>query len=60
VSSVDAAFLRDFADRWLTAWNSQDTDTVLALLHPDVRWDLVSLLEHEQTEPSALHKETRA
>ena len=39
MSSADAAFLRDFADRWLTAWNSHDTDTVLALLHPDVRWD---------------------
>lgn len=39
VSRVDAAFLRDFADRWLAAWNSHDTNTVLALLHPDVRWD---------------------
>jgi len=35
---VNAAFLRDFADRWLAAWNSHDTDTVLALLHPDVSW----------------------
>jgi steroid delta-isomerase-like uncharacterized protein len=39
VSPVSPAFLRDFADRWLAAWNSHDTDTVLALLHPDVAWD---------------------
>jgi steroid delta-isomerase-like uncharacterized protein len=36
---VNAAFLRDFADRWLAAWNSHDTETVLALLHPDVSWE---------------------
>jgi hypothetical protein len=39
VSPAGAAFLRDFADRWLTAWNSHDTGEVLALLHPEVRWD---------------------
>jgi steroid delta-isomerase-like uncharacterized protein len=39
VSPVSAAFVRDFADRWLAAWNSHDTDTVLTLLHPDVCWD---------------------
>jgi hypothetical protein len=39
VSPVSADFLRDFADRWLAAWNSHDTGAVLALLHPDVRWD---------------------
>lgn len=38
-STVDAAFLRSFADRWIDAWNSRDTDTVLALLHPDVSWE---------------------
>lgn len=37
--TVDAAFLRTFADDWIDAWNSQDTDTVLALLHPDVSWE---------------------
>jgi ketosteroid isomerase-like protein len=37
--ATSAAFLRDFADRWLAAWNSHDTETVLALLHPDVQWD---------------------
>jgi hypothetical protein len=37
--ATSAAFLRDFADRWLTAWNSGDTGTVLALLHPEVQWD---------------------
>jgi hypothetical protein len=39
MQATSAAFLRDFADRWLAAWNSHDTDTVLALLHPDVQWD---------------------
>jgi steroid delta-isomerase-like uncharacterized protein len=39
MSPVSAAFVRDFADRWLAAWNSHDTDTVLALLHPDIAWD---------------------
>lgn len=38
MTEVSPAFLRDFADRWLAAWNSHDTDTVLALLHPDVEW----------------------
>ena len=37
--ATSAAFLRDFADRWLAAWNSHDTGAVLALLHPDVEWD---------------------
>jgi len=35
----DPAFLRDFATRWLDAWNSHRTDEVLALLHPEVVWD---------------------
>jgi nuclear transport factor 2 (NTF2) superfamily protein len=33
------AFLRDFADRWLAAWNSHDTEQVLALLDDDITWD---------------------
>jgi len=33
------AFLADFATRWLAAWNSHDTDEVLALLHDDIEWD---------------------
>lgn len=33
------AFTDDFALRWLTAWNSHDTDEVLALLDDDVVWD---------------------
>ncbi|SDP42208.1 conserved hypothetical protein, steroid delta-isomerase-related [Klenkia soli] len=37
--SVDPAFLRRFADDWIDAWNSRDTDTVLALLHPDISWE---------------------
>ncbi len=39
MSPVSAVFVRDFTDRWLAAWNSHDTDTVLSLLHPDVSWD---------------------
>lgn len=39
MTGVDAAFLRTFADAWVDAWNSRDTDTVLALLHPDVAWE---------------------
>ena len=31
--------LRDFATRWLAAWNSHDTDQVLALLHPEIVWE---------------------
>jgi steroid delta-isomerase-like uncharacterized protein len=34
-----AAFLSDFADRWLAAWNSHDTEQVLGLLSDDVSWD---------------------
>ena len=39
MTAVDAAFLRDFADRWHAAWNGRDTDAVLELLHPNVLWD---------------------
>lgn len=38
-AAVSPAFLRDFGARWETAWNSHDTDHVLALLHPDIRWN---------------------
>ncbi|RZT84985.1 steroid delta-isomerase-like uncharacterized protein [Pseudonocardia sediminis] len=33
------AFLQDFADRWLAAWNSHDTEQVFALLADDITWD---------------------
>jgi steroid delta-isomerase-like uncharacterized protein len=33
------AFLRAFATDWLTAWNSHDTEQVLALLHEDIVWE---------------------
>ena len=36
---TDAAFLGKFADAWLAAWNSHDTERVLDLLAEDVRWD---------------------
>jgi steroid delta-isomerase-like uncharacterized protein len=38
-NSERAAFLADFADRWLAAWNSHTTDRVLDLLHDDIVWD---------------------
>jgi steroid delta-isomerase-like uncharacterized protein len=36
---ADAAFLAEFADAWLAAWNSHDTERVLALVSDDIRWD---------------------
>lgn len=39
MSTPTEAELRDFATRWLAAWNSHDTEQVLALLHPDVLWE---------------------
>ncbi|MFC3712936.1 nuclear transport factor 2 family protein [Sphingoaurantiacus capsulatus] len=38
-AAITAAFARDFGTRWEAAWNSHDTDQVLALLHPDIRWN---------------------
>ncbi|WP_213574066.1 nuclear transport factor 2 family protein [Rhodococcus sp. USK13] len=37
--SETVEFLRDFGSRWADAWNSHDTDRVLELIHPDIRWD---------------------
>jgi len=31
--------LNDFADRWLQAWNSHETEQVLALADPEIEWD---------------------
>ncbi|MCW0199429.1 nuclear transport factor 2 family protein [Sphingopyxis sp.] len=36
---VTAEFFRDFGSRWEAAWNSHDTDEVMALIHPDIRWN---------------------
>ena len=36
---TDNEFLAGFAERWLAAWNSHDTEQVLALLDEDIRWD---------------------
>lgn len=36
---ADHDFLHDFAERWLAAWNSHDTERVLELLADDVTWD---------------------
>jgi SnoaL-like domain len=35
----DLHFLNGFADRWQDAWNSHDTEQVLALAHPEIEWD---------------------
>jgi steroid delta-isomerase-like uncharacterized protein len=35
----DATFLGGFADRWLDAWNSHDTERVLELLADDIVWE---------------------
>jgi hypothetical protein len=32
-------FLRAFGTRWAAAWNSHDTDQVLALLDDEITWD---------------------
>lgn len=34
-----AQFLNEFAEHWLRAWNSHDTEQVLAVTHPDIEWD---------------------
>lgn len=36
---VTEEFVRDFGNRWEAAWNSHDTQQVLALIHPDIRWN---------------------
>ncbi|HEX4110176.1 MAG TPA: nuclear transport factor 2 family protein [Solirubrobacteraceae bacterium] len=33
------AFLESFCTRWLQAWNSHDTEQVLAVTHPEIQWD---------------------
>lgn len=37
--SVDAAFVRSFADRWLAGWNDHDADALTALCTEDVLWE---------------------
>jgi steroid delta-isomerase-like uncharacterized protein len=36
---VDQAFVDDFAQRWLEAWNSQDAEKVLGLMADDIVYD---------------------
>lgn len=38
-ASLTAEFIREFGNHWEDAWNSHDTDQVLALIHPDIRWN---------------------
>ncbi len=38
-TALTAEFVRDFGNRWEAAWNSHDTEEVLSLLHPDIRWN---------------------
>lgn len=42
--------LRDFATRWLAAWNSHETEQVLALLHPQCRWEDTVFWPHPITD----------
>jgi hypothetical protein len=37
--AADHAFLTDFSERWLAAWNSHDTGQVLGLLDERITWD---------------------
>lgn len=37
--AISPQFIRNFGDRWEAAWNSHDTDRVLAVLHPEIRWN---------------------
>ena len=36
---VDQAFVEDFLERWLEAWNSQDAEKVLGLMADDIVYD---------------------
>jgi steroid delta-isomerase-like uncharacterized protein len=47
---TDVPDLRDFATRWLDAWNSHDTRQVLALLHPDLVWEDTVFWPHAITD----------
>jgi steroid delta-isomerase-like uncharacterized protein len=36
---VDLAWVEEFGERWLEAWNSREPDVVLALMTPDIEYD---------------------
>lgn len=36
---ITAEFARSFGHRWEAAWNSHSTEEVIALLHPEIRWN---------------------
>lgn len=37
--AVTSEFVRDFGARWEAGWNSHDTDRIIELLHPEIRWN---------------------
>lgn len=37
--AVGTEFLERFSVDWLDAWNSHETEQVMALMHPDIVWD---------------------
>ncbi|MEQ9661429.1 MAG: nuclear transport factor 2 family protein [Parasphingopyxis sp.] len=37
--TITDGFVREFGSAWEAAWNSHDTERVLALLHPEIRWN---------------------
>jgi steroid delta-isomerase-like uncharacterized protein len=38
-TTVDAAFVRSFTQRWVDGWNAHDADSLLALCTDDVSWE---------------------
>ena len=38
-AAVDAAFVRDFSERWVAAWNAHDADALVAMCTDDVEWE---------------------
>lgn len=39
MTSIDAEFVRSFADRWLAGWNDHDAEALVALCAEDVLWE---------------------
>jgi steroid delta-isomerase-like uncharacterized protein len=54
VHVVDGAFARDFAERWVAAWNSHDAQRILDLCTPDIVW-----IDPALPEPSRGREEAR-
>jgi steroid delta-isomerase-like uncharacterized protein len=44
-STIDAAFVRSFTRRWVTAWNAHDADALVSMCTEDVVWEDPALPE---------------